>query len=1604
MKYFFLISGFLLVATMGFGQTGNFRTLGTGQWGTPGTWERDADSNGTFEENPSTVAPTSASGTVEIRNTHIVTVAANVTVDQVTIRNGGELTINNGISLTLGSGTGDEITVDSGGTLTNNGNLVFGGFPNRTVVVNGNLGNNGSFTTVSSAKLTFNSGSNYFHLFADGGTIPMATWNSNSTVNITGMGSGASTPPANLAQTFGNFVWNTPLFDSFIDLGGAPTNINGDFRIENTGGAGAFAYNFGSGVNTTFTIGGDFLMTGGFFAFVAFNGSPGTLNINNSLTAGKGLKLTGGFFQVADDDNVTVNCNGVFELSNGNIELAATTAATTLNVTGNFTHSSGNLFSTSGTNTLNFNGTSPQSFVSTQTPSGTLNYNIPVNATLTIPAENFISGTGNFTVSGTLEVGSTNANGAMQSGSSAGNIRVSGSRTYNAASTIVYNGLSGQFIGNGHPSTSGVNTTINNANGISLIVGTPFIITTNLTLTSGNLNIGNGAFTLDGSLTANSNNVTVGSGGSITINGSATVGTFPFPAGNQTFTNFTLNNPNGVTFANNVTLTGALTLTLGDLTFNNQTLTLNGSLSSGSGFFAVNNASTLVIGGSGALGTIAFSGSGNTLNTLTIQRTSGTVDLNSNLTISNALNLTNGVLNNLAGLAMGNGATIFRASNGSFSPGSQRPAISAGTYHVTYNTSSSVSTGNELPTAVNENVLGNLTINGPVTLSQNVTVNGTVLLQSSTFSAGSNTLKMRGASWSKAGGSFDPGTGQVTFDGNTTISTSSGNPRFGNIRVETARTLTFPASTIEISGNITFLAGSIINNSGGTILLNGTGVQSIGAGGATLAHVSVTKTGGSVSLSNALNITGDLNINTATVFVSAGNLTLRSTSDGTSGNASIGDLSAGGSVTGDVIVQRFMSGEGRIWRYLSSPIQNASVASWKDDFPITGTFADPSTAGEWPGLSPAVISSGLSFFRYNETVAGALDLGWENYPSSGLASANPLEIGRGYSAFVRIDASPTIVDVTGPINSGDQALPVSFTGSAPSGDNGWNLVGNPYPATIDWDDPSWTKTNISSTIQIRDNASGIFQTWNGSIGSMGSGRIATGQAFWVKATSGSPALVVREVAKTSITGTFFKEDNTVPNAFEVTLARGTLKDYAYIWFNEEATEEVDDSFDAIKFKNDIFDFSTQTLEGKKLAINTLPFSACDRQIKIDISTANSSFNLSGDYTMSFAQLGTIDPAIQFTLVDHFTGTSQLVTEGFEYTFTIDKDDAATFGNARLELQLSELIIDLQIEALGSQVCSDATPTVTLPTSQPGILYSVSKNGTTLSELLAGNGGELVFNLPQQLLGVGDNLLEVVANNGCSQQLLVQTPVVRKEIIEQVSEVEESTLCKGGSLTLKAFGATAGGTYRWYDSPTAATELFESPQNEFITPALEKTKTFYVAIANPLGCEGERVAVLAQIINFDDAAITEGDNTLSSNFITGNQWFKDGTLIPGATAQTFKPEETGVYKVEVTIGTCTTSAERVFTVTGLEDEAFAGLMVAYPNPVKDELLLEIKAGIFAGSPRIVDLMGREIGTIDMKDEGTMVRGKFDFRGRASGIYLLQLSDKKGKLINQRIVKQ
>jgi autotransporter-associated beta strand protein len=216
---------------------GDFRSITSSNWNSVSTWERYDGANwvgGFF--------PTNANaGVITIQSGHSVTNTANVSADQVIVAAGGTLVAQSGnftaaagadtdldifgtfIALSGGSAltiaSGANVIVESGGVFIHNGT--------SGACVNNSAG---------ASALQFTAGGK-FQLQRPGGTIPTATWSVGSTCEIAYATASTSRPgTAGLAQTFEHFTWNNPLQSGGVDLGGALTNINGNFLVISTAG------------------------------------------------------------------------------------------------------------------------------------------------------------------------------------------------------------------------------------------------------------------------------------------------------------------------------------------------------------------------------------------------------------------------------------------------------------------------------------------------------------------------------------------------------------------------------------------------------------------------------------------------------------------------------------------------------------------------------------------------------------------------------------------------------------------------------------------------------------------------------------------------------------------------------------------------------------------------------------------------------------------------------------------------------------------------------------------------------------------------------------------------------------------------------------------------------------------------------------------------------------------------------------------------------------------------------------------------------------------------------------------------------------------------
>jgi hypothetical protein len=189
---------------------------------------------------------------------------------------------------------------------------------------------------------------------------------------------------------------------------------------------------------------------------------------------------------------------------------------------------------------------------------------------------------------------------------------------------------------------------------------------------------------------------------------------------------------------------------------------------------------------------------------------------------------------------------------------------------------------------------------------------------------------------------------------------------------------------------------------------------------------------------------------------------------------------------------------------------------------------------------------------------------------------------KGYAVWG--DASGFTASYAGTLNTGNKSYNVTKLGA------GWNLVGNPYPCSIDWNNVAWTKTNVNAAISMHVNNATWAQYSLGSGGTNGGSQyIAPGQGFFVQA-SAAGTLAVTDAAKLHSATAFFKNSaEVVNNLVRLQVSGNGYTDEALLHFMPEATAEFDGQYDAAKLYGDVAEAAQiYTLGSTPMAINVLP--------------------------------------------------------------------------------------------------------------------------------------------------------------------------------------------------------------------------------------------------------------------------------------------------------------------------------------------------------------------------------------------------------------------------------
>ena len=217
----------------------------------------------------------------------------------------------------------------------------------------------------------------------------------------------------------------------------------------------------------------------------------------------------------------------------------------------------------------------------------------------------------------------------------------------------------------------------------------------------------------------------------------------------------------------------------------------------------------------------------------------------------------------------------------------------------------------------------------------------------------------------------------------------------------------------------------------------------------------------------------------------------------------------------EAIVERYISGNPMAWHQLSSPVVSQAIAGQ-----TPGNFNEGSI---FTWFEPA-----QSWVNYNNTIVWPT---WQDVNGS-----NNFVEGRGY--LTAYSGNP-IKEFYGELNQGEMSINLSHL-AHPDDNPGFNLIGNPYPSSIDWKAESgWNRNNLATSgspdgysIWIWNPEQGQYGTYHSSslddAGTNGVTRyIAPMQAFWVKAKENG-VLTMNNMVRTHSSQHWLKNTEQVP--------------------------------------------------------------------------------------------------------------------------------------------------------------------------------------------------------------------------------------------------------------------------------------------------------------------------------------------------------------------------------------------------------------------------------------------------------------------------------------------
>ncbi|MDX9812234.1 MAG: PKD-like domain-containing protein, partial [Bacteroidales bacterium] len=301
---------------------------------------------------------------------------------------------------------------------------------------------------------------------------------------------------------------------------------------------------------------------------------------------------------------------------------------------------------------------------------------------------------------------------------------------------------------------------------------------------------------------------------------------------------------------------------------------------------------------------------------------------------------------------------------------------------------------------------------------------------------------------------------------------------------------------------------------------------------------------------------------------------------------------------------------------------------------------------------------------------------------------------------------------------------------------------------------------------------------------------------------------------------------------------------------------------------------------------------------------------------------TSSPAASYLWNTGATTQSVIVNTTGSYSVTITDTNGCSSTSAVTEITVNPLPTALITPDGPTTFCVGDD---VILTSAPGAAYLWSNSETTQSITVIASG---TFSVT------------LTDANGCSASSQPISVTVHPRPVATITPGGPTTFCQGESVVLASSSASS---YLWSNGATTQSVTISETGNYTVTITDGNGCT---DISDPVGVTVNPLPPVPIITPDGPTTFCEGLSvTLGSSASTGNQWYLDGTIIPGATSQSYTASAAGTYSVTVT------------DANGCHSTSTGVIVTIIPRPVGSAL----PQAICSGSTTSIELNSNIPGT-------------------------------------------